>query len=62
MQAVIFSRTEQQFIDRFHKEKLFDKSEMPWNCYKRMNDDALKAIFKFLKTVPATKTSDVTSK
>jgi len=58
----IFNWTEQQFIDRFHKGKLFAKSEMPWNCYKRMNDDELKAIYKFLKTVPATKTVDVTSK
>lgn len=58
----IFNWTEQQFIDRFHKGKLFDKSEMPWNCYKRMNDDELKAIYRFLKTVPAAKTPNVASK
>jgi hypothetical protein len=51
----IFYWTQQQFIDRFHKGKIISESEMPWNCFKRMNDDELKAIYKFLKTVPAAK-------
>lgn len=51
----IFYWTQQQFIDRFHKGKIITESEMPWNCFKRMNDDELKAIYKFLKTVPAAK-------
>jgi len=51
----IFYWSQQQFIDRFHKGKIISESEMPWNCFKRMNDDELKAIYKFLKTVPAAK-------
>ena len=58
----IYTWTEQQFIDRFHKGKLFAQSEMPWNSFKRMNDDELKAIYKFLKTVRAAKTPDVADK
>lgn len=58
----IYTWSEQRFIDRFHKGKIFEQSEMPWNCYKRMSDDELKAIYKFLKTVPAAKSSEVASK
>ncbi len=58
----IYTWSEQQFIDRFHKGKLFEQSEMPWDCFKRMNDAELKAIYKFLKTVPAAKTPDLASK
>jgi hypothetical protein len=29
---------------------------MPWNSFKRMSDEELKAIYKYLKTVPGVKT------
>lgn len=52
----IFAWSQQQFIDRFHRGKIFPNSEMPWNSFKRVNDDELKAIYNYLKTVPAAKT------
>jgi hypothetical protein len=35
--------------------KVIPYSPMPWNSFKRMNDDELKAIYNFLKTVPPAK-------
>ena len=35
---------------------------MPWENFKRMNDDELKAIYKYLKSVPGQKTTDLASK
>ncbi|HLL43029.1 MAG TPA: hypothetical protein VK369_07805 [Segetibacter sp.] len=35
-------------------------SEMPWNSYKRMTDNELKAIYKYLKTLKAAKTVNET--
>ena len=29
-----------------------DDSPMPWHAFKRMNDDDLRAIFRYLRTVP----------
>lgn len=49
----IFGWTEQMFLDRMHKGKLIAKSEMPWNSFKRMSDVELKAVYRFLQTVPA---------
>jgi mono/diheme cytochrome c family protein len=60
--ARIYTWTEQQFIDRFRKGKIIPQSEMPWENFKRMNDDELKAIYKYLKSVPGQKTTDVSSK
>jgi hypothetical protein len=40
----IYTWTEQQFIDRFHKGRIIPQSEMPWNNFKRMSDNELKAI------------------
>jgi mono/diheme cytochrome c family protein len=54
--------SQQQFIDRFRKGKIFEKSEMPWNSFKRMNDTELKAIYNYLKTVPPAKAPDMASK
>jgi mono/diheme cytochrome c family protein len=39
------------FINRFRQGKLNPKSPMPWNSFKRMSDDDLKAIYKYLKTL-----------
>lgn len=58
----IYSWSQEQFIGRFRKGKLFPQSEMPWNSFKRMSDDELKAIYKYLKTVPAAKTEELASR
>jgi mono/diheme cytochrome c family protein len=58
----IYTWTQRQFIDRFRKGKIIAKSPMPWNNFKRMNDDELKAIYNFLKSVPGEKTPDVALK
>jgi len=52
----IFGWPQQQFIDRFRKGKLLAGSEMPWNTFKRMTDDELKAIYKYLQTVKPVRT------
>ncbi|MBC7902300.1 MAG: cytochrome c, partial [Gemmatimonadaceae bacterium] len=51
----IFGWSQQNFIDRFKKGRLIPGSPMPWNSYKRMTDDELKAIYKFLKTTKPVK-------
>jgi hypothetical protein len=33
----------------------FVDSPMPWECFARMSDDDLRSIYRYLKTVPATK-------
>ena len=51
----IFGWTEQMFIDRFRKGKMIPQSEMPWNSFKHMSDLELKAVYRYLQTVPAAK-------
>ena len=51
----IFSWTQDMFIKRFRMGNI-NNSEMPWNSYKRMTDDELKAIYKYLKTLKPAKT------
>jgi hypothetical protein len=36
--------------------KLIPHSHMPWNAYRRMSDNDLKAIYNFLKSLPPSKT------
>ena len=55
----IFGWTEELFINRFRMGKLNPKSEMPWNSFKNMTDLELKAIYRYLKTVPAAKMPEV---
>jgi mono/diheme cytochrome c family protein len=51
----IFGWTEQMFIERFRKGKIVPQSEMPWNSFKHMTDLELKAIYRYLQTLPAAK-------
>ena len=44
--------TQEQFINRFRMGKLIKFSHMPWESYGRMTDAELKAIYKYLKTLP----------
>ncbi|MDB5248386.1 MAG: cytochrome c [Segetibacter sp.] len=52
----IFGWTQQMFIQRFRMGKLIKHSEMPWNTFKRMSDDELKAIYNYLRTVKPART------
>jgi mono/diheme cytochrome c family protein len=40
--------TEQQFIDRFRLKKIIGASDMPWDQFRKMSDNDLKAIYKYL--------------
>jgi len=51
----IFGWTYDIFKDRFRKGKLAPNTPMPWNSYKRMTDDELKAIYNYLQTVKPAK-------
>ena len=55
----IFGWSEALFINRFRMGKLNPKSEMPWNSFKNMTDLELKAIYRYLRTVPAAKMPEV---
>jgi hypothetical protein len=52
----IFGWSQKNFIDRFRMGKLIKHSHMPWNTYKNMTDDELKAIYNFLHSVKPAKT------
>jgi mono/diheme cytochrome c family protein len=52
----IFGWSQDMFIKRFRMGKLIPHSEMPWNSFKRMTDDELKAIYNYLQTVKPAKT------
>jgi hypothetical protein len=46
--------TEQEFIERFRtRAQLNTPSPMPWGAFARMTDDDLAAIYRYLKTLPA---------
>jgi len=45
--------TEDAFVARFRAGRAIPGSPMPWQAFARMTDDDLRAIYRFLKTVPA---------
>ena len=47
--------TEDQFVARFRQGRLIPGSPMPWQGFARMADDDLRAIYRYLKTVPPVK-------
>lgn len=49
--GVISSWTEETFINRFRKGKVIKHSPMPWGPFRRMSDNDLKAIYRYLQTV-----------
>ncbi|MFT3705275.1 MAG: cytochrome c [Agriterribacter sp.] len=51
----IFGWSEKMFIDRIRMGKLIPQSPMPWNSFKRMTDVELKAVYKYLQSIPAAK-------
>jgi mono/diheme cytochrome c family protein len=58
----IFNWTKQNFIDRFRMGKLYPKSPMPWNSFKRMTDDELTAIYNYLQTLKPVRAKQVKTK
>ena len=44
--------TEDQFVARFRAGRVIPGSPMPWQAYRLMTDDDLRAIYRFLKTLP----------
>jgi mono/diheme cytochrome c family protein len=49
----IASWPEEVFVARFRQGRLIDGSPMPWPAFRNMSDDDLRAIFRYLRTVPA---------
>ena len=46
---------EDQFVARFRQGRLIPNSPMPWQAFSRMSEDDLRAIYRYLKTVPVVK-------
>jgi mono/diheme cytochrome c family protein len=44
--------TEDQFVQRFRAGRLLPGSPMPWQGFRRMREDDLRAIYRYLMTVP----------
>lgn len=44
--------TEDQFVARFRQGRIVPGSPMPWQSFSRMDEDDLRAIYRYLKTVP----------
>jgi mono/diheme cytochrome c family protein len=55
----IFNWSKQNFIDRFHAGKVYPKSPMPWNSFKRMTNEELTAIYHYLRTLRPVKTERI---
>ncbi|MFN8154162.1 MAG: cytochrome c [Bacteroidia bacterium] len=49
--GVIVDWSEETFIQRFRKGRLFKGSPMPWGTFSRMTDLELKAIYRYLQTL-----------
>lgn len=49
----IYKWSEESFINRFRLGRVVKGSPMPWPSYKRMSDTELKAIYRYLKSLPA---------
>jgi mono/diheme cytochrome c family protein len=50
--------TEDQFVARIHAGRVIPGSPMPWQNFQRMNDEDLRAIYKFITSMPPS-TADV---
>jgi hypothetical protein len=47
--------TEDQFVARFRQGRVVPGSPMPWQAFSKLNDDDLRSIYRYLRTVPAVK-------
>ncbi len=48
----IYGWSQQDFIKRVRMGKLISYTHMPWNSFKRMSDNDLKAVYNYLKSLP----------
>jgi mono/diheme cytochrome c family protein len=48
----VTSWSEDGFVHRFKAGKLYPDSPMPWSSFATMTDDDLRAIYRFLRTLP----------
>jgi len=46
---------EDQFVARFRQGRVIPGSPMPWQAFSRMNEEDLRAVYRYLKSVPAVK-------
>jgi mono/diheme cytochrome c family protein len=46
---------EDQFVARFRQGRVIPGSPMPWQAFSRMSEEDLRAIYQYLKSVPAVK-------
>jgi hypothetical protein len=44
--------TEDQFVARFRTGRTFKESPMPWGPLRKMSDDDLRSVYRYLKTLP----------
>jgi mono/diheme cytochrome c family protein len=58
----IYGWSQQNFIDRFRLGRVIPNTHMPWEALGRMTDNDLKAIYKYLQTVPPVKPDSVIKK
>jgi mono/diheme cytochrome c family protein len=47
--------TEDDFVARFRVGPLIDGTPMPWGAFARLTDEDLRAIFRYLRSLPATR-------
>jgi len=47
--------TEDQFVARFRQGRILPGSPMPWQAFSKMDEEDLRAIYQYLKTVPPVK-------
>ena len=47
--------SQEQFINRFRQKKIIAASDMPWDQFRTMKDDDLKAIYKYLVSLKPVK-------
>jgi mono/diheme cytochrome c family protein len=46
---------EEQFIARFRQGRIIPHSPMPWQSFSRLNEEDLRSIYRYLKSVPPVK-------
>ena len=55
----MFGWSQRNFVDRFRMGRLIPKSPMPWSSFQRMDDEELKAIYAYLKTLKPVRTKEI---
>mgnify|MGYP000371408976 CR=1 FL=1 len=49
----IYKWSEDVFVSRFRAGRVYEDSPMPWEAFKTMSDQDIRAIYKYLRSVPA---------